>query len=242
MDIISVILIVILVVFAMIGYIKGFFGIVLNICKGLSSLLISFFLAKPCGQFLSNLGLGNFIGGKLENWIIKLAPVSNNIVNAENVSTVLKDTLTSINIPEFLHGIIEKLVGNQLVLESDNTLAHNIGFALATLACTMIAFFLLTIILNVLFFILRKFFSHINAVPILGKVNRILGLVLNLIFGCVVIFFVFWGLSFVATLIPDLQDLTIKWFKLEEETMTLAKWFYENNLFVKIFEKLIQKL
>lgn len=240
MDIASVCILVFFLIFSITGFCKGFIGIVLNVCKGIASMIVSYFLAKPVGEMIFNMGLGNKLIDKIEVAISSAVTSTDVIITAENYQTVVSNSLNELNIPEFLHNIIQKLVFNDVKEAAGNTLGYYISSALASLACAIIAFLILMIIINVSFFILRKMFKGINRIPIIGLVNRLCGLVLNFLFGWLILSVGFWGLSFLSTVVPEVNEFTNEFFSFTSGDMTIARWFYENNLVTKLYQLFIK--
>ena len=239
MDVVSICLIVFFVIFMLIGYIKGFLGILLSVCKGLASIIISYFLAKPFGELLYKMGLGNLIGGKLETTFTNATPLANEIITSETQNEVFSNALTELNIPEFLHKIITNLIGKGNITEGE-TLGHYIAHAVAMLACTVISFVILVIALKVILFIFRKIFSGISKMPVFGQLNRILGLAVNFLYAWLIISAIFWAVALISTFIPEVGEFVTNIFKLNEEPMTIAKWLYEHNLATMLYEYFVK--
>ena len=240
MDIVTICIIVFFLVFMIIGYIKGFLGILLTVCKGLASIIISYFLCKPFGDFLFNLGLGNAFVGKIETSITQMTGVAGEIINAENYTTIVSGALTEMKIPDFLHGIILGLVGKFDFSTANGTLAHYIATALATIACTVIAFLVLILLLNLFVLIFRRIFRGVNRIPLFGKLNRILGLVLNFLYAWFIISVFFWAVALISTFIPGVGNFVNGLLKLDQENMSIAKWLYEHNLATYIYKFFIK--
>ena len=240
MDIISWIIIILVVLFAIIGYFKGFFNIVLGVLKSISSFIISFFLAKPFGNLLYKIGIGKLITNKLEYKLFNDKELFNIIINSENKEMVIKSGLENLKIPDFLHNIIcqlgDRLIGN---IEGQ-TVGHFLSSAISNLCCIIIAFMLLMLFSGVIFLMLRKVFNKISKVKIVKRINKILGVVINVGFVLLLISLVFFGIATITTFIPSFNEKIIELFNLNNDKFTIAKWMYENNFIVKLFEKFVK--
>ncbi len=236
MDVMSWIVLILVFLAAIVGYMRGFFSILLGFLKGLSSFIISFFLAKPFGNALYKLGLGNVISDKLETNVFVGKDFFEVFINNENKDVVIKNALTNLKIPNFLHNIVSQL-GNTFMGDVEGqTVGHFLSVSLSNMCCVIIAFAILMLCSSFIFLLLRKFFRQITKVRFIRRVNRILGLAVN---TCVVLLFislVFFGIAAVTTVMPSFNEKVIELFGLNSNNFSIAKWLYENNLIVKLFE------
>lgn len=240
MDLASVIILVFLLVFSIIGYCKGMIAIILQVCKRIAAIIVSYFLAKPVGTLIFNTGAGEYLTDNIQNKLSSSIAASNMILTSENANEVVGIALTEINIPDFLHNIIRKIVFNNISECSGQTLGYYISNAFSTLACTVLAFIILMIFVNILFFSLRKIFKGINRIPFVGLVNRLGGFALNLLFAWLIISVGFWAISFVSTFLPEVNEFCNKYIIGNGDQMTLARWFYEHNLATILYIRFIK--
>ena len=240
MDIISWIIIGIIVLFAILGYARGFINILLGILKSLSSFVISFFLAKPFGNLLFNIGLGNVISRELESNIFSGKEIFDIVINSENKEVVIKKALETIDIPEFLHGIIYKIGDNLIGEVESQTVGQFISSSASNLCCMIIGFIVLMLCSGIVFFLLRKILKQIKRVRFIRRVDRVLGLVVNSSFALLLISLVLFGIAAITTVIPSFNDSIIELFNLNSNEFTIAKWLYENNLIIKLFELFVK--
>lgn len=239
MDVVSICIIAFFVIFMLLGYIRGFLGILLNVCKGVATIIIAYFLSKPFGDLLYKMGLGNLIGGKLETTLANVTPLANEVITSETQKEVFSNALTEMKIPEFLHEIITNLIGKNSFTNGE-TLGHYVGNAIASIACTFIGFVVLILALNIVLFIFRKIFKSINKMPVFGQLNRILGLVVNFLYAWMIISVLFWAVALVSTFIPEVGEFVANVFKLNQEPMTIARWLYEHNLATMIYKHFVK--
>ena len=240
MDIASVCILIFLLIFCIMGYAKGLVAIILRVCKGIASIIVSFFLSEPCGKLLFNSNIGERLTNNIEGKICESLSSSNIVITSENAAESIGIALNEMNIPEFLHKIIQKLVLNNVNDYSGHTLGHYISSALSMLACTIIAFVVLMIIINIAFFLLRRLFKGINYIPFVGFINRISGCVANFLFAWLIISISFWIISFLSTFMPELNEFTNTYLISVDGNKTIASWFYEHNLATILYIKFIK--
>ena len=240
MDVMSVVIIGLIVIFGVVGFVRGFFNIFIGILKSLSSFLISFFLAKPFGNLLYRFGLGNIIARDIEKTLVKDSEFFNIIMTNDNKEEVINEALTKLNIPEFLHSIVRGM-GNNILTDLDgHSVGYYISIAAANLCCIAIGFVILLLFSGAIILLLRKIFNKLAKVTIIGITNKIAGAIVNVVFILFMVSFALWGIATLTTFMPSLNDTIARLFSLNSDKMTLARWMYENNLIIKLFELFVK--
>ena len=240
MDILSIIIIAIVLIALLIGYIKGFLKVILRLFNHLASLIISFFLAKPVGLLLFKTFIGRFFSGKFEPWLLNVDSIFHEALTFENQAEIVSEGLTKLKIPAFLHSLVNKMLGNLITDGGGNTLGYYLSQSLAQIVCIIIAFLLLTIIAFILFKLLSRAFKNVNKAPIIGPFNRLLGMVTCGVFALAIIWFVFWLSSLLSTVSSEFAGIVNGLLGLDNDQFTIAKWLYQNNFLIKLFELLIK--
>ena len=240
MDIASILILVFLLGFCISGYRRGLINILLRTCKRIATVVVSYFLAKPFGAMIFEMGPGEYLTSNILDKINKTISAGNIVLTNENASEVVGTALAEMKIPSFLQDIIQKIVSININEFSGQTLGYYVAYAFATLACTVLAFFLLMVLVHIIFFILRKMFINVNHIPIIGFVNKISGCALNLFFAWLLISVGFWLISFVSTFLPEVNEFCNNYIIGSGDKMTIARWFYEHNLATLIYLKLIK--
>lgn len=240
MDVMSWIVVALIILAAVVGYMRGFFNILLGFLKSLSSFVISFFLAKPFGNALFKLGLGNVISDKLETRVFTGKEIFETFISNDNKDIVIKNALSNLNIPSFLHNMITR-IGNSLIGNVEGqTVGHFISMSLSNMCCIVIAFAILMLCSSLIFLLLRKFFKQITKVRFIRRVNRLFGLIVNTCFVLLIISLVFFGIAAITTVMPSFNEKVIELFGLNSNKFSIARWLYENNLIVKLFELFVK--
>lgn len=240
MDTMSIIILVLVALFGIMGFVRGFFNILLGVLKSLSSFLISFFLAKPFGNMLYKMGLGNILVKNIENTLQGSNDLFNIVITNDNKEEVLKMALEGLNIPEFLHNIFFSL-GNNIINNLEGcTVGYYISVSASNLCCVIIGFTVLLLFSGTIILLLRKVFNKLTKVRIISFTNRVLGSVVNIVFILSIISFVFWGIATLTTFIPSLNEIVNDLFGLDSKQISIARWMYENNIIIKLFEKFVK--
>ena len=234
MNIFSIIIIGLLIVAIIIGAYRGFLKIFLGKLKGIACLIISYFLAKPSGALIYKTVIGSKIAEKIIDKLINLDEIFNEVVTAENQASLISEGLTKLKIPSFMHGLVTKMVDNIIDNNSGIKLADFFGNAFSKLACIVIGFIVLMLLTFIIFTIIMHYLKNVNKVPVLGPINQILGALFNACFFILTLSIAFWGLALLASASDTINEFAITIFDLNGD-MNLARWLYENNLAVKIY-------
>lgn len=242
MDVTSIIIIVFLLIFAIIGFCKGFIDVIINSLKSAFIMIVSFFLAKPVGNLIYKIGLGERLTSKIQTILNAKSDVFLMEVTEATASDGLTQGMQALKIPNFFQQIIRNLFGNYVPSGAQDKLGFFCGQALANLVCTIFGFFILLLMVSILVVVLQKALKNINRVPVIGFINRILGCLTLIAISGLVMCLAFWVCASIASIAPKFNDLMIKVFHLESTKFSLAKWLYENNLAVIIFRWITSKL
>lgn len=235
MDLASIIIIGIVLLGGLLGFALGFFKILLKALHGITSFIISFFLAKPVGTLIYHSSIGSKISVQIEQGLLTQNEIFQQVLTNDNQAEVISKGLSSINIPSFMHDLINSLMGNIVTDSGGNTLAHYSGIALSKMACVMIAFVILVLISLIIIQILKMIFKSLLNAGVISLLNRIIGAVTGVLFAVVIIAGLLYGIAILSSISVSFREWSTQFLKLEEETMTLAKWLYEKNLLNKIY-------
>ena len=223
MPVIDIIVIAILVIFAIVGMIKGFLNTILSLFGSLASFGASIFLAKPVATFLNNIfhivpKIGEKIAGSLEG----IAPFQDSAITkltgAELKQYLENDGLT------FQERIFKLFIEDSktFTLESDAaaadaTVTQYIGERVASVIAVVIAVVVLFLAIRLAIFLLSKLFNALTKNKAIGGINRLLGLVAGVIKASLLIGLVLGILYIIA------NSTVNEWI----ENSTVTKWLYE---------------
>lgn len=238
--IMDIIVIAILLLSVLIGIKLGFIEKFFRLVRKFAAFLISFFLAKPASVFLSkNTGLDETINGKIVGWLVEKSNLFAQPI-PDDKTQMIEQAFDALKIPSFLANPlkdkVEKLVTS--IPDNINTVGELFSSPLTSLIMIIIAFVSLFILSLIVVFILKKIFKALAKNRLIGGLDRLLGAGLGFVEGALIIILIMFGLSFVinGSFLPSVSDWLIKDMKLAESDFSIAKWIYNQHLFMKLFE------
>lgn len=183
--IVDIVLIIIMAVFAVYGFIKGFTSLIVSFLAGILTLVLSFVLCNNAADFLNRIfGMTDKISASLTNALPNL--FGEDLMNMP-VSLVTENNLGSLSVPKFIVKLLLKIASDGSV-PAETPVVEVLAPAFAYYIAVVIGFVLCYILFRILFFLLGKLFKGVNAIPVLGTVNRLLGLLLGAIQGFIIIY------------------------------------------------------
>ena len=237
MDIASICLIIFFLIFALIGLKRGFIDALISTCKGAIIMGGSFLLAKPVGGILFKSGIGQRFSDKIGNSLLaKNYEVFSQNLSVENTKEQLLSALEALNIPEFFHDIINNFFSRFAETGAGSQLSDILSQSLAQVICTVIGFFIVMIILIIIIAIIRSAFKNINKIPVIGLINRLLGVAFELVLAGIVVCTIFWACAAISSVSDDFNNLMIRILALDSEKVGFARWLYEHNIAIWFFE------
>ena len=186
--IVDIILVAFLLFLFIRGYIKGFLATVLRSLRPILAIIAAYFLGKPVAGFIDQ----KFIYGWTYNGVYaKINELYQNASESFNVDKIFS-AFPKFMIPDSLREQLENSTetGEALVVSA----SESISAFVSHLFSLVIAYLLIFLIVWLLLLLLAKLLSSsIHDLPVIGKIDRILGALLGLLIGWVL-------LSLVATL------------------------------------------
>lgn len=226
---IDLIVILILVIFAVIGYKRGLIRSAITLCSSLLALVLSFIVYPAI------------------NMILKLTPMYTSIYEGvfkkieavdfgkgiQSQGNAIVENITWL--PEFLTMQIKNNNNTAMYeLLGVKTIQEYIGIYIANMIVSMIAilitWFLLKVILGT---VLRMLASIIEHLPVISSFNHGSGLIFGLVKGIVTLSVIGLIIPLFITL-PAFQDISQS-----IEASTLTKWMYDNNFILMIYNYFI---
>lgn len=226
---IDLIVILILVIFAVIGYKRGLIRSAITLCSSVVALVLSFIVYPAI------------------NMILKLTPIYTSIYEGvfkkieaidfgkgiQSQGNAIVENITWL--PEFLTMQIKNNNNTAMYeLLGVKTIQEYIGIYIANMIVSMIAilitWFLLKVILGT---VLRMLASIIEHLPVISSFNHGSGLIFGLVKGIVTLSVIGLIIPLFITL-PAFQDISQS-----IEASTLTKWMYDNNFILMIYNYFI---
>ena len=174
----------ILAIALIIGYVKGFMKQLLSILGFLASLVLATLFCDDLAQLIFDKvpSITNSLRGSIESMVGSVLGV-----DLSNEQAVLS-ALAQSKIPAFLHSLIANFIVS-------NDFSVKIVDALTLWALTAICFVAITIVANIIFFILKKFFKFITEIPLVKVVDKTLGMVFSALKALIILVIIFSVLS-----------------------------------------------
>lgn len=203
------------------GFVNCFFGFISTIL----ALIAAFSFMK--GVLIWTEGLFG-LQGVIENTVVDgLGKIAGFDVDVSTAG--IESALADKNLPSFLINAVVSSVGNQEV-SLGTTLAMVVGDTIAEFMATLVSWFLIFLIVKFLLKLVRGVLNSIvEALPIVGSLNHLLGFVVGGIKGLLIV----CGVIAVIALIPA-EGLNVF---LSE--CTIVRWLYNNNPLHVIFSWII---
>lgn len=186
----------VVVIIALVGMYRGLLKSLLQLFGTIATLALSIWLAKP-------------FSGLLEGWFGMTTALGNAMINP---ITPICEAGGGEALPNFfLNKFAEILMGQQYWLnysggsaspEFINAFAFQIGQVLAVLISVVILYILIKIVLA----ILGKIFDSISKNRAISGLDRLFGLVLGAVKGCLVVAIVFIAVYLISPAIPSLGE------------------------------------
>ena len=229
-DKITIIFLILLVAFIVIGIVRGFLFSLLSLAGFLIAVACAFLLSKPIGDALTNSSIGTSMQGSIYDWILTKSNYAAYPLSQELAKEMLPEMLNEIGIPNFLNSFIISLILPYIPEVATEPIGQYIAHGVANIALVVISFLVLLIVFSIVLLFLKRFAKGVNKIPVVGLVNRLLGAVFGLAIGVVFLIVVSYGLNFVA-LIPGANEWLVSELRLtDSSSWSFAKMLYEQNV------------
>lgn len=247
--IIDIVLCLIVAIFAIIGFKKGFFKSILSLFSWVVCLIIAIVLAKYVANWINGIyDFSSLIGSKIEGALNNMGDVFTNTIasynsadaTAESVRTAILADIQSV---EGMNGVLLQfitMVFNNTAFDptSEATVGNIIGMSCGHMCMVLIAGILVFIVLKIVIALLSKLIDRITKVKIFGGLNKVLGLVLGALKGaCIVVIvnIILVALSLIppvnSFITPIIQDnTTIEKFVYNKTDEYIGTYVVEGNL------------
>lgn len=220
---IDVAIVVLLVIFGLIGFKKGFFKSVLSMISTVVVLVVSILCASPLANLINKIyDFTGLIAGKLCKAIASMGAFYNQTI-PEGVSG--KDIAN--NIPSSTNGFLKKLMSYVLdPLKAGDiegaTVADIVSGAFASIIMVIIAGIILFIAIKIVIALASRLFDNITRNRVFGATNKLLGLA----FGAAKGFLIIIAFTIILTLMTVVPFINTKLTPIIQDNTHIAKPIY----------------
>ncbi len=181
--IVDIVLVIILVLAAFIGYKKGLIQMLISFVGTMLAVLIAYFLGSTTKEFLiKHFALDKTIN---ESVILKLQNISTNAAATENLQSNGYD-IGGIPLPDVLKSALNDFVAEKTTAVINSTASILTGFIM-----TAIAFALTFLIALIIIKIISKIIDGVTSLPVIKQFNRLGGMIFSVLGVLIVLNVVF---------------------------------------------------
>lgn len=228
--IIDVLIVVGVVIFAAIGWKKGFLLKIVEMASSVFGLVASLLLARPFSGVLDN-WFGEAIDGKVHDYL-----VTRPLFSAELTEVNVRAAFAELSLPDYLVDWIVKGIDFEAVGLS---IVDAIQPLIKGLILLVLAFLILFFGSIIVFFFLKILAKMITKIPFIKQVDKVLGVLFGLLKITVIVYILMFLLALVIT-VPAIHDLIGGFLavdmQLDTDKFRLSKWIYENNVLRHIID------
>ncbi len=215
--IIDIAIVLVLVIFGIIGYRKGFLKSILSLFNWTVCIAVAILTAKYVAGWINGVyNVSGFIGSKIASGLNGIDEAFAKPVNAFASTDAIISELSAINMNKLLFQLVKVVFSNANVdMTTDSSISNVMGDSLGHICMLVISAILVFIVLKIVIALLSRLFDNIARTKILGGLNKILGLIFGVLkAGCMVVIFnaILVALSLIPavnnTMTPLIQDNT----------------------------------
>ena len=233
--ILDIIIILLFIIVAIIGYKVGFLTTLLKFTSALSGIIIALCLTKP----VTNLAVDSGWDSAMENKIYTNITTSEVFISytegGEGVDGI-NNLLQELGIPSFMSGFIASGIADSV---KPNEIATKIADGVSYIFTFIITFFALLIFSSLIFLILKLIVKGVRkAVGFIRVIDGILGI---LFYALMFILFIYIAFLIITLILqgvsPDSGFATFfqEQLHLEDDKFGVAKYLFENNMIGNFF-------
>ena len=216
MAIIDIVIITVLVIFGIVGMVKGFLNTIISLFGNLASLAIAIFTAKPVSSFLDKtFGIVSKLASKIAPSFSAIAPFpegSEATLTGADLKTYLStDGLT------FQERLISMFINDETVFTSNAEIVEYISGTIAGIAAMVISAVVMFILIRIAILLLAKLFDALTKNKAIGGLDRVVGLLFGLLKGALLVFVVLSVFYLIANTTVD------GWI----QNSVVTKWLYQ---------------
>ena len=229
MNWIDIVIIAILLIFIIIGCIKGFMFSILSLFGGTVNFFISILLCKPAMNLINAIfGLENALtssfSASLTNMSFEFDTVLSSFESQSELSSHVSQTINNSSLSSFSKGILNNTVHitTDNVAGSDVTLNKIISSSFATFLTLIISFVIVFLLIYLILWLLSQISKKAKKVSGIRITDRIFGIIFGAIKGALVISVIFGILSFFN------ENGILSGLFVQIKESTIGNWIYTN--------------
>jgi len=223
--VIDVVIVLTVILFAVIGWKKGFLEKVIDMASSVFGLIASILLAKPFSTVLRG-WFGEAMESSIHDYLISRSPDFANALS----ETSLRAALEGLSLPDFM---VQWIVDSVDFSQVATSIIDSVTPLVLTLALLFISFVTLFFGSMIIFFLLRILAKGITSVPIIKQVDKFFGLIFGLLKVALLIYILLFVLALVIN-IPAINNMIWEFLEVDMQLTTeqfrLSKYLYDNNL------------
>lgn len=227
MNILDIFVILIILVFGLIAYYKGFIKACIGFLPSLISIIATYILQKPVSIFLRS----TILFEKIKSTVYTSMNLENIISNS--ALEIQTDIINNMNIPEFIkNALLEN--NNPVVyrlLNVDKIQDYIAGF-IANICINIISVIVIYICVFLIARVAVSLLDIFSKLPVVNTFNHILGFTIGALKGIIII----WLLGIIITFFYSSQSM-LSLFELLDSSI-IAKFFYNNNILLFLILKI----
>ena len=233
--ILDIILILLCIIIAIIGYKVGFLTTVLKITSAISGIIIAIWLTKPVTNMVVDLNWDSAIENRIYENITTSDVFIKYTESGEGVAGVTA-LLEELGVPSFLSGFIASGIVDTV---NPTEVALKISEGISYVFVFIITFLALLIFSSLIFLILKLIVKGVRkSVGFFRVLDGILGVVFYSLIFILVIYIAFLIISLILQGVDQnsgFYQFMMEQLHLEDDKFGIAKYLYENNLIGNFF-------
>lgn len=199
---IDIIIIALIVIFGIIGYVKGFFKSVISMVSTIVVLVLSVLLANQFATLINKIyDFTGLIAGKISKGVASMGVFYSQAIPADVSGAEIAEQIpptTNSFLKTLMTKVLKPLSASQI---EGATVADIVSGAFASIIMTIIAGILIFVLIKIVIALVSRLFDNIARTQVLGYVNKIAGLAFGAIKGLVIVV-VFAGVLTFLTVVP----------------------------------------
>jgi uncharacterized membrane protein required for colicin V production len=218
----------IILLLGIVGMIRGF----IHTSFKIASFIVSLIVAIKFYPVVSELLKKTSVFTKINEWILKSLLTQKEAVTASTASQTQQDTtvklIDGLNLPDFLKGNLSGGTADMTGLTDLSDTMGTVSMSISNLIISIIGFILLFIAVRLVFMLIRYILEGLAKLPVLKQADKLGGFAFGIVQGLLIVY-----MACAVLMLFNSSPVFTGIFAAIEDS-TVAKFFYENNLIVKL--------